>query len=98
MTEPSRMEGKAAAYATEIQEVMSGGYNEMGTPWRLATERKSVGIGESLQDIAGLYLHIMLLSQYRRTISTHHAPVTPLLDLIQLRRTLPPATCVLASG
>jgi hypothetical protein len=69
------MEGKAAAYATEIQEVMSGGYNEMGTPWRLATERKSVGIGKSLQTIAGLYIHITLLSPYRRTLPTH--PDTP---------------------
>jgi hypothetical protein len=46
MTEPSKGEGKTMAYGTEIQEIMGRGYGEVGTPWRIAEERKSVGIGE----------------------------------------------------
>ena len=46
MTEPSKGEEKTMAYGTEIQEIMGRGYGEVGTPWRIAEERKSVGIGE----------------------------------------------------
>lgn len=34
------------AYGTELQEILGRGYGEIGTPWRIAEERKTVGIGE----------------------------------------------------
>lgn len=34
-------------YAQEMEDIMSRGYGDLGTPWRLAAERKTVGIGES---------------------------------------------------
>jgi hypothetical protein len=46
MSEPRKAEEKTMAYGTEIQEIMSRGYGEVGAPWRIAEERKSVGIGE----------------------------------------------------
>jgi hypothetical protein len=49
MTEPSKGEEKTMAYGTEIQEIMGRGYGEVGTPWRIAEERKSVGIGEYIR-------------------------------------------------
>jgi len=49
MTEPSKGEEKTMAYGTEIQEIMGRGYGDVGTPWRIAEERKSVGIGEFIR-------------------------------------------------
>ena len=49
MTEPSKGEEKTMAYGTEIQEIMGRGYGDVGTPWRIAEERKSVGIGEFMR-------------------------------------------------
>jgi hypothetical protein len=46
MSEPSKGEEKTMAYGTEIQEIMGRGYGDVGAPWRIAEERKSVGIGE----------------------------------------------------
>lgn len=34
-------------YALEIEDTLSRGFGDLGTPWRLAAERKNVGIGES---------------------------------------------------
>jgi hypothetical protein len=51
MTEPSKGEEKTMAYGTEIQEIMGRGYGEVGTPWRIAEERKSVGIGECKRSV-----------------------------------------------
>lgn len=47
MTEPSDSESTAMQFALEMEDVLSRGYGELGTPWRLAAERKTVGIGES---------------------------------------------------
>lgn len=41
------MESSAMQYALEMEDIMSRGYGDLGTPWRLAAERKSVGIGEA---------------------------------------------------
>jgi len=49
MTEPSKEEEKTMAYGTEIQEILGRGYGEVGSPWRIAEERKSVGIGKLIR-------------------------------------------------
>lgn len=60
------------AYGTEIQEIMGRGYGEIGAPWRIAEERKSVGIGECIghkpgrRNRTGLSVGVNLqLSSYR---------------------------------
>jgi hypothetical protein len=82
LTEPTRVEEKSVAYSTEIQEVMGGGYNENGAPWRLATERKTVGIGEYVDRGA----------KVEGPIVAYHSVLSPEYTLHEIRL-LSHATC-----
>lgn len=43
---PTAIEESIFQYSLEMDNILTNGLLEIGTPWRLATERKTVGIGE----------------------------------------------------